>query len=121
MTRRGLLITAEGLDRAGTGRVLDLLARWMERHGRRVEVVQSAPSDNVRRAAASRRSRPFLDARIAALLAAADFERSAGDTVRRGLTRGSIVLADRYVWTAVARDVARGLDPGWARNLYRFA
>jgi thymidylate kinase len=37
------------------------------------------------------------------------------------MVRGDVVLADRYAWTAVARDVARGLDPAWAGALYRFA
>ena len=31
------------------------------------------------------------------------------------------MLADRYVYTAFARDVARGVDPRWVRALYRFA
>ncbi|HEY3072892.1 MAG TPA: dTMP kinase [Candidatus Limnocylindrales bacterium] len=121
MSRRGLLITAEGLDRSGTGRLLELLARWLERRGRTAEIVPPASSRSVRRAAASRRTRAFLDARVAALLTAVDFERGTEATVRRYLARGSVVLVDRYVWTAIAREVARGLDRGWSRNLYQFA
>jgi dTMP kinase len=37
------------------------------------------------------------------------------------LKAGAIVLADRYVFTAFARDVARGVDPEWVRNMYSFA
>ena len=37
------------------------------------------------------------------------------------LKAGAIVLADRYVYTAFARDVVRGVDPAWVRSLYRFA
>ena len=37
------------------------------------------------------------------------------------LKAGAIVLADRYVYTAFARDVVRGLDPQWVQSLYRFA
>jgi dTMP kinase len=37
------------------------------------------------------------------------------------LKAGAIVLADRYAFTAFARDVARGVDPQWVRNLYSFA
>jgi dTMP kinase len=120
-TRRGLLISAEGLDRAGTGRVLEQLAPWIERRGQRVEIVQPVPSRTVRRAAGSRRSRPFLDARIAALLAAAEFEQTTVEAVERGLARGTVMLVERYVWTATARNVARGLDPAWSRNLLRLA
>jgi dTMP kinase len=120
MTRPGLLITAEGLDRAGTSRTLELLAPWIERRGHRVEIVQPVPSKAVKHAAGSRRSRPFLDARIASLLAAAELERTTVASVRHGLARGSVILADRYAWTATARNVARGLDPAWSRNLLRF-
>lgn len=37
------------------------------------------------------------------------------------LKAGVVVLADRYAFTAFGRDVARGVDPGWVRNLYSFA
>ena len=120
MTRRGILITADGLDRAGTAAALDALGRWIERRGHRVEVILSQPSATVRRAAASRRTRPFLDARVAALLGAADIEHGSMGSLRAGLDRGSVVLFDRYAWTSIARGVARGLDPFWARSLYRF-
>jgi dTMP kinase len=32
-----------------------------------------------------------------------------------------VVLADRYMYTAFARDVVRGVSPGWIRKLYSFA
>ncbi len=34
---------------------------------------------------------------------------------------GYLVLADRYIYTAFARDAARGCSPHWLRNLYSFA
>jgi dTMP kinase len=34
---------------------------------------------------------------------------------------GAVVCADRYAYTAFARDVARGMSRSWVRNLYRFA
>ena len=37
------------------------------------------------------------------------------------LKAGMIVLADRYAYTAFARDVARGVDRQWVRDLYSFA
>ena len=40
--------------------------------------------------------------------------------IRRPLARGDVVLADRYAWTAVAREIARGLEPDWVAALYRF-
>jgi dTMP kinase len=37
------------------------------------------------------------------------------------LKAGAVVCADRYAYTAFARDVVRGVDPSWVRNIYRFA
>src|SRR2546425_11044514 len=37
------------------------------------------------------------------------------------LKAGAVVLCDRYIYTAFARDVARGMDPKWTRELYSFA
>ena len=58
---------------------------------------------------------------MAALLAAAEVAEWIGREVQARLDRGQVVLADRYAWTGVARDVARGLDARWAADLYRFA
>lgn len=37
------------------------------------------------------------------------------------LKAGAVVCADRYAYTAYARDVVRGVSRKWVRNLYRFA
>jgi dTMP kinase len=37
------------------------------------------------------------------------------------LKAGAVVLCDRYIYTAFARDVARGMDREWVRELYGFA
>jgi thymidylate kinase len=117
----GLLIAAEGLDGSGKSAGLDALGRWLERKGRRVHLVTWAPSRLVSRAAAAPRGRQVLTPRVAALLAAAEASDRFAREVRRPLARGDVVLTDRYAWTAVAREVARGLEPGWAAAIYRFA
>ena len=118
---RGLLIAAEGLDGSGKSAGLDALGRWLERKGRRVHLVTWEPSRLIARAAAAPRGRQVLTPRVAALLAAAEAADRIAADLRPQLARGDIVLADRYAWTGVARDVARGLDPTWAAALYRFA
>ncbi len=117
--RRGLLIVAEGLDGSGKSATLDGLARWLERRGRRVRSIAWEPSVLVGRAAADPRSRTTLTPRVAALLAAADAQRRIGSRVARRLAAGDVVLADRYAWTAIAREVARGLDLDWSGDLHR--
>jgi thymidylate kinase len=118
---RGLLIAAEGLDGSGKSAGLDALGRWLERKGRRTHLVTWEPSRLVARAAAAPRGRQVLTPRVAALLAAAEAADRIARDVRPRLARGDVVLADRYAWTGVARDVARGLDPAWAAAVYRFA
>lgn len=117
----GLLIAAEGLDGSGKSAGLDALGRWLERKGRRVHLVTWAPSRLVARAAGAPRGRQVLTPRVAALLAASEAADRFALEIRRPLARGDVVLADRYAWTAVAREVARGLEPGWASAVYRFA
>ena len=117
--RRGLLIVAEGLDGSGKSATLDGLAGWLERRGRKVRTVAWLPSGLVQRAAADPRSRMALTPRVAALMAAADAQRRIGLKVARWLARGDVVLADRYAWTAIAREVARGLELDWSIELHR--
>jgi thymidylate kinase len=117
---RGLLIAAEGLDGSGKSAGLDALARWLEQKGRRVHVVAWEPSRIVARAATAPGGRQVLTARVAALLAASEAARRIAIEIQRPLARGDVVLADRYIWTAVAREIARGLDPAWVASVYRF-
>jgi len=117
--RRGLLIVAEGLDGSGKSATVEGIGRWLERRGRKVRIVAWEPSELVTRAAADPRSRTALTARVAALLAAADAQHRIGLPVARRLERDEVVLADRYGWTAIAREVARGLELDWAVNLHQ--
>lgn len=114
----GLLVAIEGIDGAGTTAAANLLARWVERRGRRVHVVPWAASRVVRRAAADGRAGQVLTPRVAALLVAAEAVRATSDAVRSPIENGDVVIADRYAWTAVAREIARGLDPAWIAGLY---
>ena len=55
------------------------------------------------------------------LLHATDFADRLLYNVIPPLKAGMIVLADRYAYTAFARDAARGVDRRWVRELYSFA
>jgi dTMP kinase len=55
------------------------------------------------------------------LIHATDFADRAEHHITPPLKAGALVLADRYIYTAFARDVARGVDPNWVRGLYQFA
>jgi dTMP kinase len=55
------------------------------------------------------------------LIHAADFMDRLERQILPALEAGAIVLADRYVYTAFARDVARGVSPEWVRDEYSMA
>ena len=55
------------------------------------------------------------------LIQAADFADRWENQFLPMLKAGVIVLADRYAFTGFARDVVRGVDRKWVRNLYSFA
>ena len=55
------------------------------------------------------------------ILHAVDFADRLNHLIIPPLKAGMIVLADRYVYTAFARDVVRGVDREWVRNMYGFA
>jgi thymidylate kinase len=116
-SRHALLIAAEGPDGAGKSAALDRLGRWLERKGRRVSVVEWAPSGLVRAAAARPGTRRAFTPRVSALLAAADDLRQAEREIRPALRRDSIVLVDRYAWTSVVREAGRGLGLAWSGSL----
>jgi dTMP kinase len=62
-----------------------------------------------------------LDERTFSLLYAADFADRLELQVLPALKAGFVVVADRYVYTAFARDAVRGADPRWVRELFGFA
>lgn len=55
------------------------------------------------------------------LVHAADFASRTYSQILPALQSGAVVLADRYVYTAYARDAVRGVDRAWLRGLYSFA
>src|SRR5436853_1878396 len=55
------------------------------------------------------------------LMHATDFADRSERYITPLVKAGGIVCADRYAYTAFARDVARGVSRSWVRNLYSFA
>ncbi len=55
------------------------------------------------------------------LLYACDFADRLEKEIIPALKAGFIVLADRYIYTAIARAGVRGVDSQWIRRLYGFA
>ncbi|MDP7034853.1 MAG: thymidylate kinase [Planctomycetota bacterium] len=117
----GALIVAEGIDGSGKSTQLYLLKRWLEISGFRVHFTEWNSSPLVRSATKRGKKKQLLTPSTFSLIHAADFADRWERQILPLLEAGYLVLADRYVYTAYARDGARGCSAEWLRNLYRFA
>lgn len=117
----GALVVVEGIDGSGKSTQLYLLKRWLEIGGYRIHFTEWNSSPLVRSATRRGKQRRLLTPTTFSLLHAADFADRCERQILPLLRGGYLVLADRYIYTAFARDVARGCSPHWLRNLYRFA
>jgi dTMP kinase len=117
----GALVVVEGIDGSGKSTQLYLLKRWLEIGGYRIHFTEWNSSPLVKSATRRGKQRRLLTPVTFSLLHAADFADRCERQILPLLHGGYLVLADRYIYTAFARDVARGCSPHWLRNLYRFA
>jgi dTMP kinase len=117
----GALIVVEGVDGSGKSTQLHLLKRWLEVGGYRIHFTEWNSSPLVKSATQRGKRRRMLTAITFSLIHAADFADRYERQILPLLRSGHLVLADRYIYTAFARDAARGCPEPWLRNLYRFA
>jgi dTMP kinase len=117
----GALVVVEGTDGSGKSTQLYLLKRWLEIGGYRIHFTEWNSSPLVKSATRRGKQRRLLTPVTFSLLHAADFADRCERQIIPLLQGGYLVLADRYVYTAFARDTARGCSPRWLRNLYCFA
>lgn len=117
----GCLIVVEGVDGAGRSVQLDLLEVWLKVQGYGVLRSHWNSSKLVARTIRDARRQQSLTPLTYSVLHATDVAARQESEVIPALKAGFIVLADRYVFTAFARDTARGVDRDWIYNLYSFA
>src|SRR3954464_15171095 len=117
----GRLIAVEGLDGSGKSTQIYLLKRWLELQGLKVYFSEWNSSELVKAATSKGKKRELLTPTTFSLIHATDF----ADRYERHLVpllrAGYLVLFDRYIFTAFARDVVRGCPPEWVRGIYDFA
>src|SRR5437899_1076077 len=117
----GRLIAVEGLDGSGKSTQIYLLKRWLEVQKLKVYFSEWNSSELVKAATSKGKKRELLSPTTFCLIHATDF----ADRYERHLVpllrAGYIVLCDRYIFTAFARDTVRGCPPEWVRGLYDFA
>jgi dTMP kinase len=117
----GRLIIVEGIDGSGKSTQLQLLHRWLVSQGHTVFFTEWNSSKLVKETTKLGKKNRTLTPLTFSLIHATDFADRLFYQIIPPLKAGMLVLADRYVYTAFARDVARGCDRTWVRKLYDFA
>ncbi|HEX6216507.1 MAG TPA: hypothetical protein VFZ38_16850, partial [Vicinamibacterales bacterium] len=115
---RGLLIAFEGPDGSGKTTQRKLLKRWLESRNHDVVSTRWASSKLVQPLLKVRKKIRTLSIEEYSLLHAVDFRHRVETSILPALWAGKTVLADRYLFTALARDAARGLDLDWLLHAY---
>lgn len=121
LQKRGKLVVIEGPDCSGRSTQIELLKEWLEASGYAVlntglkrsrlvgDVIQRAKKGNI------------LGKTTLSLLYCCDFADQLENQIIPALSAGFIVLADRYIFTLMARDIVRGADKEWLKKLLGFA
>lgn len=117
----GTLIVVEGVDGSGKSTQISLLKDWLISTVQGVIFTEWNSSRLISETTKKAKKKNLLTPRTFSLLHAVDFADRLEQIIVPALKAGFIVLADRYVYTAFARDVARGVDKNWVRNMYGFA
>jgi len=118
---KGKLIVVEGVDGSGKSTQIDLLHKWLQTQGKSVYFSEWNSSTLVKSTTRLGKDQRMFTPTTFSLIQATDFADRWENFFLPLLKAGVIVLADRYAFTGFARDVARGVDPDWVRNLYSFA
>ena len=117
----GRLIAVEGLDGSGKSTQIYLLKRWLDLQGLKVFFSPWNSSELVKNATSKGKKQELLTPTTFSLIHATDFADRYERHLLPLLRAGYIVLCDRYIFTAFARDVTRGCPPAWVRGIYNFA
>ena len=118
---KGKLITIEGTDGVGRSTQVDLLRNWLEVQGYAVVETGWTRSNLMHKSIEMAKSGNMLDRMTFSLLYATDFADRLENQIIPALKSGHIVICDRYVFTAFARDVVRNADPKWIREVFGYA
>jgi dTMP kinase len=117
----GRLIAVEGLDGSGKSTQLYLLKRWLEMKGLKVFFTEWNSSLLIKKATSKGKKRQLLTPTTFSLIHCTDFADRYERQILPLLKAGYLVLCDRYIYTAFARDAVRGCSSSWLHNLYGFA
>ena len=118
---RGKLIVVEGADGSGRSTQIAQLVQWLEGSGHATVQVGLKRSSLVSEELEKAQQGNILSRTTLSLFYATDFADQVENIMLPALKAGFMVLADRYIYTLMARDIVRGMDEAWLKNLYGIA
>ena len=118
---QGMLIVIEGADGSGRSTQIGMLVDWLEGHGHDTLQVGLKCSTLVSEELAEAQKGNILSRTTLSLFYATDFADQLENSIIPALRAGAVVLADRYIYTLMARDLVRGMDEEWLKNIYGIA
>jgi dTMP kinase len=118
---KGKLIALEGTDGVGRSTQIDLLEEWLQVQGYGVTVTGWTRSNLMSKTIEMAKNGNMLDRMTFSLLYATDFADRLENQIIPALRSGFVVIADRYIYTAFARDAARNADTRWIKDVFGFA
>ena len=117
----GKLIVVEGADGSGRSTQISRLVEWFEGSGHATVQVGLKHSTLVSKELEKAKQGNILSHTTLSLFYATDFADQLENSIIPALRAGFMVLADRYIYTLMARDMVRGMDEAWLKNLYGMA
>ena len=117
----GKLIVIEGADGSGRSTQIGQLVEWLEGCGHATIQVGLKRSTLVSEELDRAQHGNVLSRTTLSLFYATDFADQLENVILPSLRAGMMVLADRYIYTLMARDLVRGMDEEWLKNLYGIA
>ncbi len=117
----GKLIAVEGADGSGRSTQIASLVEWLETSGHATVQVGLKRSTLVSEELERAQNGNILSRTTLSLFYATDFADQLENIILPSLKAGFIVIADRYIYTLMARDIVRGMDVAWLKNLYGIA
>jgi len=117
----GKLFVVEGADGSGRSTQIALLVDWLEGSGHATVQVGLKRSTLVSEELEKAQQGNILSRTTLSLFYATDFADQLENIILPAMKAGFMVLADRYIYTLMARDMVRGMDEGWVKNLYGIA
>lgn len=118
---KGSLIVVEGPDGSGRSTQIDLLASKLEAEGHAVITTGLRRSELIGAGILEAKHKLPLGKKTLALFYAADFADRLEHKIIPALHAGYVVLADRYIYTLIARSSVRGISRAWSHDLFGFA